>query len=289
MRKAIRQINILATILIINWPVFSYSQELDDVRFEQVGDYIYITYDLEGNDSYVIQVYCSIDNGHTWGQPLRRVTGAVGSNQKPGKDKRIVWDVLAERDELVGKVRFKVEAGRGNEGEFTDTRDGQIYRWIRIGAQFWMAENLKYKSPSSWIYGNSTLKSKDYGRLYTWYEALKICPAGWHLPSDAEWELMVNYLGGSVIAGGELKEAGLSHWERPNAGATNASGFTALPSGYKYESNDFFGLTMYSYWWTADEKNAEKAWGRSLEYNKEKISRIGSDKRMGFSVRCVKN
>jgi uncharacterized protein (TIGR02145 family) len=135
----------------------------------------------------------------------------------------------------------KDEESDETTGEFTDSRDGQVYKWVKIGNQVWMAENLNYETPNSWWYDNNSANGDIYGRLYTWAAAMNgesssnsvpsgvqgVCPDGWHLPSDAEWTVLTDYLGGESVAGGKMKEAGTVHWNSPNTGATNSSGFTA--------------------------------------------------------------
>jgi hypothetical protein len=107
--KAIKDSIIVLAIL---FPVLAFSQQVENIHFEQSGKQIHIYYDLQGEGTYNVRVYCSTDEGRTWGQPLQKVTGAVGKNQKPGRNKEIVWDVLSERDDLVGRIVFKIEARR---------------------------------------------------------------------------------------------------------------------------------------------------------------------------------
>lgn len=133
--------------------------------------------------------------------------------------------------------------------------DGNVYQTVLIGDQCWMMENLKvthYRNGDpiphvtdgvTWgnltsgaycNYNNDEGNVATYGRLYNWYavdDSRNIAPAGWHVPSDAEWQTLVDYLGGDAVAGGKMKEAGTTHWASPNTGATNESGFTALPGG----------------------------------------------------------
>lgn len=125
---------------------------------------------------------------------------------------------------------------------FADKREGQIYYCIQIGDQLWMAENLAYKTNTGcWAYKNEENNVSIYGYLYNWETACNVCPEGWHLPSNDEFYILINYLGGSTIAGGKMKRTGTTYWKSPNAGATNSSGFTALPggTGYYYEDGWF--------------------------------------------------
>ncbi len=126
-------------------------------------------------------------------------------------------------------------------GSFTDPRDGQTYNTVKIGNQWWMAENLNYDADTgSWCYNDNSSNCTTYGRLYDWATALTVAPAGWHLPTDAEWTVLTDYLGGLSVAGGKMKETGTTHWSSPNTGATNESGFTALPGGSRYYPDGAF-------------------------------------------------
>jgi uncharacterized protein (TIGR02145 family) len=207
---------------------------------------------------------------------------------------------------------------------FTDSRDGNSYYWVQIGAQVWMAENLAYlPSVSSslsgsgtaqyfYVYGyegasvseaKATANYTTYGVLYNWPAAMNgasssvsnpsgvqgVCPDGWHLPSNAEWTQLTNYLGGESVAGGKLKEAGYDHWINPNLGATNSSGFTALPGGYRFSDGSFPNVGFNGFWWLATEFDATYAWDRTLVYNSAYVNRGNYYKEDGFSVRCVRD
>jgi uncharacterized protein (TIGR02145 family) len=199
-------------------------------------------------------------------------------------------------------------------GNITD-QDSNIYRTVKIGEQTWMAENLRAThygdgSPipnvanlNAWIkpnagvycfYSNDILNKNIYGALYNWFTVVdprRICPTGWHVPSDAEWTILENYLGGSNVAGMKIKEVGLRHWVSPNLGASNLSGFTALPAGSRYSSidDDFLGLRYYCMWWSSSEHNTftESAWYRSLNTFEIASGRNYYLKIAGFSIRCV--
>jgi uncharacterized protein (TIGR02145 family) len=152
-----------------------------------------------------------------------------------------------------------------------------------------MYENLNYETSNSWWYENSSANGDIYGRLYTWDAALNACPSGWHLPSDAEWTVLTDYLGGEDVAGGKMKEAGTAHWYLPNTDATNSSGFTALPGGYRNTNGNFNNLGRYGVWWSATEYGSTSAWDRDLYYATGPVDRSGSNKVDGFSVRCVRD
>jgi uncharacterized protein (TIGR02145 family) len=188
--------------------------------------------------------------------------------------------------------------------------DGNIYHTIKIGSQVWMVENLnvtKYRNGdpisnltdgTQWKntntgaycdYDNNGFNASSYGRLYNWHavnDSRKIAPEGWHVASDAEWTTLTNYLGGEVVAGGKMKEVGFDFWQSPNAGATNESGFTALPGGTRYFDGAFDNNSRLAYWWTSTG-DPGGAWYRYVIWEDAKVHRFGHLLGSGFSVRCV--
>ena len=191
--------------------------------------------------------------------------------------------------------------------------DGNVYHFETIGTQVWMVENLKttkYRDGTSipnvtinsaWSslttgaycdYSNTSSNSDVYGRMYNWYainDTHHICPAGWHIPTDAEWTTLTNYLGGESIAGAKLKETGITHWTTPNADATNEKGFTALPGGTRWVDGVFGLIGTEGRWWTSTEFNAQNAWWRMLNNTSGSVVRTNNLKTYGFSVRCIKD
>jgi len=118
-------------------------------------------------------------------------------------------------------------------GTFIDTRDGKVYKTVKVGNQTWFAENLAFNADSGcWAYADSEKYVKTYGYLYTYKTAVKVCPLGWRLPTDADWKELFNYSGGDSVAGAKLKSKLL--WKKPNKGAIDSIGFSALPGGYRY-------------------------------------------------------
>jgi uncharacterized protein (TIGR02145 family) len=192
---------------------------------------------------------------------------------------------------------------------------GNVYNTISIGTQVWMAENLRttrfsngdsilnitdisswdtLKTPASCTY-NNTLNAdviKAYGRLYNWYTVNTdmICPTNWHVPSDTEWTSLITFLGGDTAAGGKLKEAGTVHWNSPNTGATNESGFTALPGGECF-GGLFELMGQYGQWWCSNEASwdTNSAYVPTLHYTESLINLGGAIKTHGYSIRCVSN
>jgi len=174
-------------------------------------------------------------------------------------------------------------------GTFTDSRDGKTYRWVRIGSQIWMAENLAYKVGSGcWAYDNDQSNVAKYGYLYDWETAKTVAPAGWHLPSDSEWNTLINYLGGENVAGGKMKAT--SGWDSPNTGANNSSGFSAFPGGfYNYVVSEFSHRGTFAGFWSSTPYGSEFAWKRGLDYRFGEPYHDYDGRRAGFSVRCVKD
>jgi len=191
--------------------------------------------------------------------------------------------------------------------------DSNIYPTVKIGDQWWMAENLKvtrYRNgddipivtdDTEWKnlttgaycnYNNNSDNADIYGRLYNWYavnDSRNIAPLGWHVPSDEEWQTLIDYLGGESVAGGKLKETGTTHWNSPNEGATNESGFAALPGGYRNDTGTFDDLGRNAHFWSSAEDSSSHAWNRELGYTNATVHRSSYDKQNGFSVRLVRD
>jgi uncharacterized protein (TIGR02145 family) len=188
--------------------------------------------------------------------------------------------------------------------------DNNHYPVVKIGTQTWMVENLKttkfnngteipneptdawpdLTTPAYCWYDNDAAANKaTYGALYNWYAVNTgmLCPAGWHVPSDAEWTTLINYLGGESVAGDKLKETGSVHWIYENIG-TNEVGFTALPAGARWDFDDFCCLLYKAYWWSTTEYDADNGWFRFMDGYPNVYSN-GRFKYNGMSVRCVKN
>ncbi len=185
--------------------------------------------------------------------------------------------------------------------------EGNVYKTVTIGTQTWMAENLKtskYNDGSSipmvtdntswpnlatpafcWYNNDETAYKNIYGALYNWHtvNTARLCPAGWHVPADTEWKTMIAYLGGAY-AGDKLQEKGTAHWENQNEGATNESGFTALPGGLRVNNGEFAALGQASYWWCSNEDIPE---ARFVGYYDSGVERGSNKKQFGLSVRCI--
>jgi len=171
--------------------------------------------------------------------------------------------------------------------QFTDPRDGKVYRTVKIGNQVWMAENLNFDCPRSKCYGNDPKNAEKYGRLYDWKTANKACPPGWHLPSKEEWQALVDFAGGDAIAGKKLKAK--SGWNN-NGNGMDEFGFSALPGGNRYSGSGFGNVGNLGYWWSASkDEDYGFPCGRFMGYN---YDRAGWDiyfKSFLLSVRCVQD
>ncbi len=190
-----------------------------------------------------------------------------------------------------------------------DDRDGQSYNTVQIGTQCWMAENLNIGLS---IYaGNDqtnngiiekychTISNCDiYGGLYQWNEMMQyttiaglqgICPEGWHLPTNSDWDILSDYLGGTYEAGGKMKETGTTHWNSPNTGATNSSGFTGYGGGYRSTNSYFYAFKNTGFFWTSNQVSSPSidANNRYLWHDNANISDGFNNKNYGFSVRCM--
>jgi uncharacterized protein (TIGR02145 family) len=240
----------------------------------------------------------TIDMDYTTGDILK-FTGASGTyktvmTDTPSSNKTITFNFIACTD------------GRNNN-----------YPVVEIGTQIWMAENLKttkyndgtmipYVSDANtwialsspgfcWYMEDSTSFKNIYGALYNWYAVnnSKLCPAGWHVPNYTEWSLLATYLGGINVAGGEMKETGTTHWASPNTGATNLSGFTGLPGGYRSSVNflgNYYEMGVTAEWWTSTVSGTTfpyclylDNWHATVVWEENNLQTVG------FSVRCIKD
>lgn len=200
-----------------------------------------------------------------------------------------------------GKENFDFETSI-----MTDERDGQNYKIVKIGKQWWMAENLNYYTPSgSWYYNNDSISySKPYGRLYLWETVMNgslssnknpskvhgISPKGWHIPSVSEWEQLCSYLESHGLNADDLKEAGTEYWPLPNFG-TNKTFFSAIPTGTVYNDGTSFANIDYQTTFltsTIDDRTGG-VWGYGIDCDKSVIKKAPLGLQNGWSIRCVKN
>ncbi len=200
-----------------------------------------------------------------------------------------------------------------SEAQYITDYDGNEYDTITIGAQVWMKQNLKVthyndgtpipnvSDSTAWAhltsgarcyYNNDSVAFDSvYGALYNWYAVSNpnICPAGWHVSTNTEWQQTEVTLGGDAVAGGEMKEAGIVHWLSPNYGATNNSGFTGLPGGLRNNTSVFEFIQENGLWWTTTNFSSTLIWSTYLWYAFAGVDHNPLYKRYGLSIRCVKN
>jgi len=205
---------------------------------------------------------------------------------------------------IVLAVIFLGRGGSGEGGSFTDSRDSKKYKTVKIGEQIWMAKNLNDPSKGGKCYGDKPENCKKYGRLYTWEEATKACPSGWHLPSDDEWQTLVNFAGGDNVAGKKLKAK--TGWNNDNECkfdgqvmdtymvidfcGTDDYGFSALPGGCgNSDGRIFYQVGSLGYWWSSTQNSATNAWFRFMQYGYDNVDRSGSSKSGLKSVRCLQD
>ncbi len=202
-----------------------------------------------------------------------------------------------------------------------DSRDGQTYETIQIGTQCWMVENLNIGTMitgsgnqtdndtiEKYCYNNSTTNCDTYGGLYLWDEMMQyvttegvqgICPTGWHIPTDAEWCALENEVDAGTVscivmgwrgtdAGGNLKDTTTTHWASPNTGATNSSGFTGLPGGYRMGAYSFYNLTSKAHFWSSSV-DGPAAWARELDSDDAQVGRFTVGQTRSYSTRCLKD
>lgn len=191
--------------------------------------------------------------------------------------------------------------------------DGNVYKVVKIGNQYWMAENLKVthyndgslisnvKSSIEWgnlttgawcDFENDVLYGETYGHLYNGYTVTNskgLAPKGWHVPTDEDWAKLVEYLGSGDIAGARLKEKGYLHWIYPNSNATNDTGFNGIAGGSRRYSGEYDDLGEYANFYSSTEENSSNLYYRALYFNAPLVNRRGYDKNYGFSIRCIKD
>ena len=205
----------------------------------------------------------------------------------------------------------------GKPGPNITDSEGNTYKTVFIGTQQWMAENLKVSkyndgtsipniidntqwennNTGAWAYNNNdATNNAKYGKLYNWYAVSpttngnkNVCPTGWHVPTDAEWTVITDYLGGKSVAGGKLKEVGTTNWNSPNTDATNTSLFSALPGGNRFDNGKYGNMGSDGCWWSSTEYNTDNARYCNLSYYNGIVYSNTRVKEYGFSVRCLKD
>ncbi|MDD4603153.1 MAG: FISUMP domain-containing protein [Bacteroidales bacterium] len=219
---------------------------------------------------------------------------------------------------LIGQTNASVKPAEVKPTDSTSCGNinygGQIYRTVIIGSQCWMKDNLNI---GKWIdesqvqkqtdnnllekycYGNNFVNCDQWGGLYQWDEMMQyvqtpnaqgICPPGWHIPSSQDWKTVIRFLGGDNLAGGKMKYTGSNGWQTPNVGATNSSGFTALPGGYfDYMPQQWHDIFRDGYFWSSETISKSTAVAMTLNYRNDMTDLYEEYMLSALSVRCVRN
>ena len=277
-----------------------------------------IYYNLSGQGIYFVNMEASFNEGETF-FPVNSsfITGEVGPIY-PGNNKHIIWDGKMSNPGIYSSQSKLLLSAVRDPSPVMDI-DGNIYQTVLIGQQLWMAENLKTTRYSNGInieypgadnsawsnnltrayawYDNDISWKDSYGALYNWYavnNSNSICPSGWHVPTEAEWNSLSNYLGGVDIAGGKLKSTQTypdfhPRWDSPNTDATNESGFSSLPGGNRDAGGTYGSIGQTSHYWSSTEERNANAWLWDLGYIYGYFYNTFYDKRGGLSVRCLKD
>ena len=225
---------------------------------------------------------------------------------------RIVISTPAE-----GLLVYQTDGLKGyyyfNNGSWISLREEKTYISNTIGSQQWMDKNLDvttYRNgdpipfitdqaawygltTGAWCYhNNDPANNGTYGKLYNWYavnDPRGLAPAGWHVPTDAEFTTLTTYFGGEPVAGGEMKVTGTIRWATPNTGATNNGGWSGLPGGVRFASGSFNVAGFFGVWYSSTADGTSKAWARYLAFDIANVYRLNYDKTYGFSVRCLRD
>lgn len=249
--------------------------------------------------AYELFFYCKADDDDFLTYMRKEKVGEYKKKQEE-EEMRLVAEEKKKEEEKkrrIAEETRRVEEEKKKEIEreldkitsyFTDSRDGQKYRAVKIGGKTWMAKNLNYQAGKSWCYDGDNSNCEKYGRLYDWNTAKKACPSGWHLPSNQEWDDLVAAAGGKV-AGKKLKSA--DGWGEPGNGSDDYR-FSALPGGWRSVSDGTFfagGLRGWiGHWWTATANYGGHAYYRKMVPGEDNVEeKEWGKKGEGYSVRCV--
>jgi len=279
---------------------WSFSQTIENVDFRAEGKSIVVTYDFfHSKADTLVNIELQFKDQQGSVISPKTISGDL-KNVKPGQAKRIVWDALADGITLSGKYKAEVSILR-------------TAPWVKIGSQVWMTENLNVerfrngdpipqaktneewdraganKHPAWCYYDNDPKNGAKYGKLYNWYavnDSRGLAPVGYHIPSDAEWTKLTDFLGGRDAAGAKMKSK--NGWYN-NGNGNNSSGFSGLPGGFRYNFGTFFSIGKDGSWWSSTEGSTSRACYRGLGYDDGLVGRYGDGKEGGFSVRCLRD
>jgi uncharacterized protein (TIGR02145 family) len=296
-----------------------------------VSGLVDVNFDLVAQpNSYYIYMEVSFDAGETFTPVLQQYTSGDIGPLSPGTSYHIVWDGLASFPETYGpQSQLKIVASICPEQTITDV-DGNVYFTVSIGQQCWMKENLKttkYRNGNSIAYPGSNNNAwesnfsgayawydndiswkNSYGALYNWwavYNSYGLCPTGWHVPTDAEWTQLTNFIGGAQSPngnklkscrqvnsplGGDCSTSEHPRWNQNNTHYGNdLTSFSGLPGGMRLSNGEFGSISVFGAWWSSDEANPIQAWNRTLSNVSSYVGKSLYNKEMGYSVRCLRD
>ncbi len=287
------------------------SPTIDNLDFNAFDDKIIINYELNNCNSFTYDVQLVFEEQNTSNKIVPKSIRGDIKNVSCGS-KQIIWDIRKDYTTLTGNF-YPVLSILKIDNTVKDV-DGNSYNTIHIGKQIWFAENLKtskYNDGTSiphivndslwissksgaWCHYNNDQKNNDkYGKLYNLYVVSgnkNVCPSGWHVPTNVEWTILINYLGGERVAGGKMKEKGTINWEWRNKQASNSSGFTALPGGERSFNGKYYNIGSHGYWWSSTENNTFKYWFLELwNYFGSAHTEETYSNQSGMSVRCLRD
>jgi uncharacterized protein (TIGR02145 family) len=177
-----------------------------------------------------------------------------------------------------------------DKGTFKDSRDGHDYNWVKIGTQTWMTGNLKFKaSDGSWAYNNDSANAVNFGMLYSWKAAQTACPKGWHLPSDKEWGVLIQSLGGNAAAGFKMQAMDTIGKVHGMAGQSAPGAISSLLGGIRHPDGSCSGLNLWGGCWSSGKINDTVASNMLFVHGSKEMGVSTNDKKAGFSVRCIRN
>ena len=281
------------------YPYFNIFYNFFGSNFRAEGKSIVVTYDfLHPKADTSVNIELQFKDQQDSVITPKTISGDL-KNVKPGQTKRIVWDVIADGIVLSGKYKAELKIIQFNS--------------VKIGNQIWMTENLNVerfrngdsipqaKTNEEWdraganeqpawcYYDNDPKNGAKYGKLYNWYavnDSRGLAPTGWHIPSDAEWTKLTDFLGGIDAAGTKMKST--SGWKQ-NGNGTNSSGFSGLPGGCRNSYGSFLDKGYDGDWWSSSEYYTSSAIYRNLNPNDDILSSNGCNKERGNSVRCLRD
>jgi uncharacterized protein (TIGR02145 family) len=274
------------------------SQTVTNIKAMQDGQNIIVTYNLQTPEPCTINLFVSTNNGNTWQGPLKQVQGQVGPNVKSGENS-ITFFVLNEFNELRGEnIKFKIlvensslaTIKNGTQIWTNKNLDVSTYRNGDFIPQVQDAEQWRQLTTGAWCYyENKADNGKTFGKLYNWYavnDQRGLAPKGFHIPTSEEWNALIDYLGGSSIAGTKMKSK--QAWLN-NGNGSNSSGFEGLPAGYRYSAGKFDNTGYNGGWWSSSAHFSESAWCYFILFNFDDVFRDFNFKALGLSVRCIKD